>query len=191
MDEVKQDLAEMKSTQHEMMKEMREGMQRMTIAVESLQKSANSNSTDIAGWNPKTKKSLSSVERFNLLNQTWTQLPRLKITGAGSAAVIFKNQEFVCGGITDDGTLPDSIEVLDLNGYPPEWHEFFVNLPIKVSDHKCVVYRNRLLIIGGCMKLGENLDTIDIRASPCSSVYIQVALSHEAETSMPWSGVVR
>jgi hypothetical protein len=49
---------------------------------------------------------------------------------------------------------------LDLNGNPPEWHEFFVNLPIKVAAHKCVVHGNRLLIIGGCMKAGENLDTI-------------------------------
>ena len=163
MDGVKQDLAEMKATQHEMMKEMRDGMQRVTIAVESLQKSVNSRSTDIvviAGDNPKTNKSLSSVERFNVLNQTWTQLPGLKIARAGSEAVMFKNQVFVCGGYNDhDGRL-DSIEVLDLNGNPPEWHEFFVNLPIKVSGHKCVVHGNRLLIIGGRIKQCERSDTI-------------------------------
>jgi N-acetylneuraminic acid mutarotase len=49
---------------------------------------------------------------------------------------------------------------LDLNGNPPEWHEFFVNLPIKVAAHKCVVHGNRLLIIGGRIKARESLDTI-------------------------------
>jgi hypothetical protein len=159
VDEMKKDLAEMKATQHEILT----CMQRLTMAVENLQKSVNSKSTDIvviAGVNPKTKQFFSSVKRFNLLTQTWTQLPGLKIAREGSAAVIFKNQVFVFGGFSDpDGRL-DSIEVLDLNGNPPEWHEFFVNLPIKVSGHKCVVHGNRLLIIGGRMKLGEKLDTI-------------------------------
>ena len=121
VDEMKKDLAEMKATQNEMLKEMRDGMQRMTIAVESLQKSVNSKSTDIvviAGWNPRTKKNISSVERFNLLNQTWTQLPGLKIARRSSAAVMFKNQVFVCGGYSDSDERLDSIEVLDLNS---EW----------------------------------------------------------------------
>ena len=160
MDGVKQDLAEMKVTQHEIMT----CVQRMTIAFESLQKSVNSKSTDIvviAGWNPKTMKDISSVERFNLFNQTWTQLPGLKIAREGCAAVMSKNQVFVCGGFNDSDGRLDSIEVLDLNGNPrSEWHEFFVNLPFKVSDHKCVVHGNRLLIIGGETKLGEKLDTI-------------------------------
>ncbi|CAB4043895.1 E3 ubiquitin- ligase NRDP1 [Paramuricea clavata] len=159
MDEVKKDLAEMKAMQHEMMT----CMQRVMIAVESLQKSANFKNTEIAviaGWNLNTKKCLSSVERFNLLNQTWTQLPCLKIARSDSAAVMFKNQMFVCGGVNDSGALLDSIEVLDLNGNPPEWDKFFVNLPIKVSAHKCVVHVNSLLIIGGETKPGETLDTI-------------------------------
>ena len=165
MDQVKKDLAEMKATQHEMMNEMREGMQRITNVVESLQKSTNSKSTDvvvIAGIDPETKKVLSSVERFNLLTQTWTNLPALKIARWGSAAVMFKNQVFVCGGSINKSIVDftDRIEVLDLNGNPPEWRAFFVNLPVKVAGHKCVMYGNRLLIIGGRTKVVENLDTI-------------------------------
>jgi hypothetical protein len=159
VDEMKNDLAEVKATQHEMMT----CVQRLTMAVENLQKSVNSKGTDIvviAGCNPKTTKTLSSVERFNLLNQTWTQLPGLKIARAASAAVIFENQVFVCGGASDPDSPLDSIEVLDLNGNPPEWHEFFVNLPIKVAGHKCVVHGNRLLITGGETKPDKSLDTI-------------------------------
>jgi hypothetical protein len=164
VDEMKKDQAAMKATQHEMIKEMRGGIQRITTAVESLQKSANFKSTDIvviAGLNPETQKDISSVERFNLLNQTWRQLPRLKIARRASPAFMFKNQMFVCGGFSDSDGYLDSIEVFDLNGNPrSEWHEFFVNLPFKVSDHKCVVHGNRLLIIGGETKSGEKLDTI-------------------------------
>ncbi len=166
VDELKKDLAEVKATQHEMMNEMREGMQRITNVVESLQKSANSKSTDIviiAGEEDlKTKKFLSSVERFNLLTQAWTQMPALKIARWSSAAVMFKNQVFVCGGSTNNNLVEvtDSIEVLDLNGNPPAWQEFFAKLPLKVACHKCVVYGNRLLIIGGATEAEEILDTI-------------------------------
>ena len=96
-DEMKKDLAEMKA----MINEIREGMQRITNVFESLQKSVNSKCTDIvviAGQDPKTNKSLSSVVRFNFLTQTWTHLPALKIARGASAAVMFKNQIFVCGG---------------------------------------------------------------------------------------------
>ncbi len=164
MDQVKKDLAEMKATQHEIMNEMREGMKRITIAFESLQMSVNSRSTDIViigGSDFKTKKSCSSVKRFNLLSQAWTQLPALKIARSHSAAVMSKNQVFVCGGSININfdVIIDSIEVLDLSGNPLEWRTFCVNLPIKVASHKCVVYGNRLLIIGGCTE-ADVLDTI-------------------------------
>jgi hypothetical protein len=162
-DEMKKDLAEVKVTQHEMMNEMREGMQRITIAIEKLEKSSrnvanvvNSMNSDIVligGVDRETEnnKALSSVERFNFLNQTWTPLAELKIGRIAPAAVVFENQILVCGGVIGDlsGDPTDSIEVLDLNVNPPTWQEFAVNLPIKVNGHKCVVYGNRLLIIGG------------------------------------------
>ncbi len=163
VDEMKKDLAEVKATQREMMNEMREGMQRITSVVESLQKSVNCKSTDIvviAGMDLEMKKSLSSVERFNLLTQTWTQMPALKIARQSLAAVMFKNQIFVCGGSSSADEKTDGIEVLDLNGNPPVWREFFASLPFKVSGHKCVVYGNRLLIIGGSTETRVILDTI-------------------------------
>ena len=80
-DEMKKHLAEVKVTQHEMMNEMREGMQRITIAIEKLEKSSrnvanvvNSMNSDIlviGGMDLETDKVLSSVERFNILNQIW------------------------------------------------------------------------------------------------------------------------
>ena len=104
---------------------------------------------------------LCSVERFNFYNQTWTLLPELKVGRLFSQAVLFKNQILVCGGLASSShhDCVDSIEVLDLNVYPTTWQQFAVKLPIKVYGHKCIVYSNRLLIIGGRTK-DYRLDTI-------------------------------
>ena len=168
--DTKKDLADVKATQHEIMNEMREAMQQITIAIEKLEKSSrnvadvvNAINHDIVfiGGKDATKKISSSVERFNFLKQTWTPLAELKTARIAHAAVVFENQILVCGGSTrfDKFNCLDSIEVLDLNDNPPTWHEFAVNLPVKVAGHKCVVYGNRLLIIGGITKEGW-LDTI-------------------------------
>ena len=167
MDEFKKDLAEMKATQ----REMKESIQRMTIAVENIEKSCQSVMSTvysmsydivvIAGVNAKDE-AHASVERFNMFKQTWTPLAELKVARGGHAAVVFQNQIFVCGGFptaSPDHAI-DSIEALDLNADSAEWKEFCVSLPINVAGHRCVVYKNRLLIFGGSQKLGEMLDTI-------------------------------
>ena len=110
VDEMKKDLADMKATQHEMVNEMREGMQRITISIENLQKSSrnvadvvnamNSDIVVIGGMDPTTHKVLSSVERFNFSNETWTPLAELNTARALHAAVVFENQILVCGGNT-------------------------------------------------------------------------------------------
>ena len=169
--ETKKDLADVKATQHQMMSEMREGMQRITIAIEKLEKSSRNVADVVNAINPDivliggvdgTKKILSSAERFNFLDQTWTPLAELKTARVLHAAVVFENQILVCGGTTSVDNLNgiDSIEVLDLNDNPPTWHEFAVNLPVKVYGHKCVVYGNRLLIIGGVTEEDNVSDTI-------------------------------
>ena len=165
VNKMKKDLTEMKASQREMMNEMKVGLERLTTAFESFRKLGDSKSTDIiviAGFDPITDKLHSSVEKFNFLTQTWTQLPALKIARLASAAVMFKNQILVCGGSVSDNPdeYVDSIEVLNLNSTPPVWREFFTNLPVKVCGHKCVVYGNRLLIIGGCIDEKEVFDTI-------------------------------
>ncbi|XP_028413348.1 kelch domain-containing protein 8A-like [Dendronephthya gigantea] len=105
----------------------------------------------IAGQDPTSREPVSSVEGFDLFSQIWNHLPALKTARYCHASVIFNNKILVCGGLTtssyDDPT--DSIEVFDLDNDPQEWKRFAVNLPIKVAAHKCVVYEDRLLIVGG------------------------------------------
>ena len=93
MADTKNDLDDLKATQHEMVNEMREGMQRITVAIENLQKSSrnvadvvnamNSDVVVIGGVDPTTKV-LSSVECFNFFNKTWTPLAELKTARASS-----------------------------------------------------------------------------------------------------------
>ena len=171
--DVKKDLADVKATQHEMVNEMRDGMQRITIAIENLQRSSrnvaelvnvmNSAIVAIGGVNPRTNKVLSSVERFDFTNGTWTPMAKLNTARACHAAEVFQNQILVCGGISrdvDSSDTTDSIEVLNLSDNPLTWQKFAVNLPITMAGHKCVVYGNRLLIIGGTTEKGIFLDTI-------------------------------
>ena len=172
VNEMKKDLAEMKATQHEMMNEMREGMQRITTAIENLEKSSrnvtnmvysmNGDIVVIGGLSFEPKETLCSVERFNFYNQTWTQMAELEVGRCFSQAVLFENQILVCGGSTSSSYSDciDSIEALDLTANPPAWQQFAVDLPIEMFGHKCVVYGNRLLIIGGQMKGGAFLGTI-------------------------------
>ena len=172
VDEMKKDMADVKATRHEMVNEIREGLQRITIAIENLQKSfrnvadvvnaMNNDIVVIGGLDPTTKKGLSSVEHFSFFNKTWTPLAELNTARAYSAAVVFENQILVCGGSTSFSPLnpTDSIEVLDLNDNPPTWQRFAVNLPVKVAGHKCVVYGNRLLIIVGRTDKSKVSDTI-------------------------------
>ena len=170
VDDVKKYVAEIKSTQDAMLKEM----QRFTSSFEKLEQSYHtvstvmkSMSTDIVvtgGVDPINDKALSSVEKFNLFDQTWTSLPELKIARFGHATVLFGHQILVCGGSQrfDSSQVLDSIEVFNLNDNIAEWKEFPVNLPIKVAGHKCVVSGNRLLIFGGTQDDEDenNLDTI-------------------------------
>ena len=84
IDEFKKDLAEMKATQ----REMKESIQRMTIAVENIEKSCQSVMSTvysmsydivvIAGVNAKDE-AHASVKRFNMFKQTWTPLAELKV----------------------------------------------------------------------------------------------------------------
>ena len=169
---MKKDLDDVKATQHEMVNEMREGMQRITVAIENLQKSSrnvsdvvnaiNNDVVVIGGEDPTTEKCLSSVERFKFINETWTLLAELKTARQFHTVVVFENQILVCGGSTSFSPLnpTDSIEVLDLNDNPPTWRTFAANLPVKVAGHKCVVYGNRLLIIGGRTEKDDFFDTI-------------------------------
>ena len=154
VDEIKKDLAG-----------INESIQRLTIAFENLGDSFASTSCDIVvigGYDPKTKLAKSSVEKFNLFNQTWALLDELKTARFSCATVMFRNQIMVSGGSScfQHNNCTDRIEVLDLNSNRATWKQFSVNLPIKVAGHQCVVYGNRLLIIGGQHETGISSDRI-------------------------------
>ena len=64
------------------------------------------------------------------------------------------------------GSLPvtgdnrtDTMEVMNMNHKSERWLDFPAKLPFKCRGHRCVVHKNRLLVIG-CTKDGQVLDGI-------------------------------
>ena len=167
--EIKKNLTEMKCMQEEMMKEMktistemasgigvvREEMKSITTEVNNVKQSVqdlcgikNRDIVVIGGLDDKDK-ALPSAERFTWFDRKWTPLPQMKESRVGAAVVMFDNKILVCGGGTARGILTDGIEVMNMSEKPEQWLDFPSKLPLKCAGHKCVVYGNRLLVIGG------------------------------------------
>ena len=89
------------------------------------------------------KGSLNSVEMFSLATGTWTRLQPMRECRYGASSVIYNNQLFVTGGFT-------SIEKLLLNYVQAKrWENVPVELPVQLSGHCSVVYKERMIVIGG------------------------------------------
>ena len=72
----------------------------------------------------------------------------------------FDNKILVCGGATADENATDGIEVMNMSEKPEQWLDFPAKLPLKCGGHKCVVYGNRLFVIGGLTNEGHVSDGI-------------------------------
>ena len=97
-------------------------------------------------------RSINSVEMFNFLNKTWTLSQSMKEYRAGASSVVYNNEIFVLGGLSNEGVIK-SVEKLSLNALHVDqtasWEGIRVKLPAKVFGHCSVVYNGRLIIIGG------------------------------------------
>ena len=87
---------------------------------------------------------LNSVEMFNLATGTWTQVQPMKEQRSEACSVVYNNQLFVISSIST-GT---SIEKISLNDVQP-WENVPVKLPEGLSASGSVVYKGRLILIGG------------------------------------------
>ena len=147
-------------------KAMREEMKRMTTEENNVKQDLSSNCDTksrkdiVAVGGIMNEKPVAFVERFNWTDNKWTPLQPLKVKRSGAAAVVFENKILVCGGKTSAGNGTDSIEVLDMNQKPEQWLDFPAKLPLKCRGHQCVVYGNRLLVIGGYTNEDEYSDGI-------------------------------
>ena len=178
--EMKMNWNEMKCLQGQMIKEvsaistevkaMREEMKRMTTEANNVKQSlqslsdsnykTNSRKDIVALGGVVSGEPVAFAERFSWIDNKWTPLQPTKEKRFGAAAVVFENAILVCGGKTLAGSETDSVEVMDMNQKPEQWLDFPAKLPLKCRGHQCVVYGNRLLVIGGYTNEDEASDGI-------------------------------
>ncbi len=95
---------------------------------------------------------LNSVEMFSLSTQTWTRLQPMKECRSEASSVVYNNQVVVTGGYGNNGCTK-SMERLSTSAVQADqsitWKKLTAELPGGLSGHCSVVYKGRLIVIGG------------------------------------------
>ena len=91
---------------------------------------------------------LNSAEMFSWSDRAWVQLPPMKEVRSGASSVVYENKVIVAGGRCGDKEDSDTMEALTLDD-KAEWLSVPSRLPCKISSHKCLVYKDRLFLMGG------------------------------------------
>ena len=166
--EMKIELREVRSTQDEMFKMMQNMMSSLTAMRNTAQRSEGSHASSgqelqaeivVAGGRHK------SGEVFNMATKTWRPLSEMNKCRAGASSVLYQGHMIVTGGALGLQAL-DSVKELNLVEQDGHWVESQLKLPVPSCDHACVVYQNRVFLIGGWASL-ENYDTIhEIQLTP-------------------------
>ena len=95
---------------------------------------------------------LNSAEMFSLPIRTWTPLKPMKECREGASSVVYNNQVVVTGGF---GKIcrTKSMERLSTNAVQADqsitWEKLTAELPGRLQGHCSVVYKGRLIVIGG------------------------------------------
>ena len=93
-----------------------------------------------------------SVEVFNMTTKTWRSLSEMKECRCQSRSVLYQRRMIVTGGWDEKFQCLDSVEELNLVQQNGHWVKSKFKLPVPSFSHTCVVYQNRLIVIGGCAR---------------------------------------
>ena len=93
----------------------------------------------------------SNGQCFEFDQEKFHFISSLNVNRGGAASTFIENKVVVAGGRDDDGISLDTIEILDWDesNHESQWIEAPSKLPIKVSDHTMVTFKNKLYLIGG------------------------------------------
>ena len=105
----------------------------------------------IVAWGRDDKSSCRSVQMFNMATKTWRLLSDMNESRTGASSVVYQGHMIVTGGLFDLQDSLDSVEELNLAQQDGHWIKSQFKLPLQLQGHVCVVYRNRLLVTGGCI----------------------------------------
>jgi N-acetylneuraminic acid mutarotase len=167
--EMKTELREVRSTQDEMFKMMQNMMSSLTRLERNMaQLSECSHASSgqelqaeilVAGGS-----FCKSVEVFNMATKTWRSLSEMNERRWQACSVLYQGHMIVTGGYS--GRYLDSVEELNLAEQDGDWVESQFKLPVPSSGHACVVYQNRVFLMGG-YAFPESYDTIhEIQLTP-------------------------
>ena len=166
VDEIKQTQVEIKADQVMFKAEVREQFERVTEMLNQLLQGRNVNNNGAQAMKPLVPANVqdiiilgghnglardevtNTVEKFNIVEGTSTELPRMNQPREGSASFVYNNNIMVTGGNSGQDGL-DSIEALNMNQHPLRWMMFQGKLPFKLSAHVAIVYQDKLYVIGG------------------------------------------
>ncbi len=95
---------------------------------------------------------LNSAEMFSLSTRTWTPLQPMEECREGASSVVYNNQVIVTGGEDNNG-ITNSMERLSTSAVQADhsitWEKLNAELPGLLLGHCSVVYKGRLIVIGG------------------------------------------
>ena len=160
--QLKVDNIEMKKSLNEIMKQLERMTQQTSheIQAEQMKKGVaeavggmkRESKVVIAGGKNK-KGELNSVEMFSLTSGTWTPLKQMKVCRQESSSVVHNNHIFISGGYAGGFNWLKSVEKLSLNAVQVDLSTGWENIPVQLSGrllgHRSVIYKRRLIIIGG------------------------------------------
>ncbi|XP_028414697.1 kelch-like protein 5 isoform X2 [Dendronephthya gigantea] len=167
-EETKEKVDEMRRSQARFEAEVKQQLERMTEMMNQLLQGNNLNNNIngasamepatvennqdviiIGGWyGPKASEVLNTVEKYNIVEEKSTPLPRLNHPRAESASCVYNNDVLVVGGYNGEEAT-DTIEVLKMNQHPLRWTMFDGKLPVILYSHDVIVYQGKLYTIGG------------------------------------------
>ena len=156
-DEMRSSQDEMRSSQDEMRKMMQsmmskiEGIVALSLRSETKPVSSSIHNLQaeivVAGGHDNESEH-TSVEVSSMATKTWRLLSEMNECKTGASSVLYQGHMSVTGGQVCLRPL-DSVEELNLAQHDGHWIESQFKLPLELQDHVCVVYQNRLLVIGG------------------------------------------
>jgi N-acetylneuraminic acid mutarotase len=166
VDEIKQTQAEMKAEQMAFEAEIRNQFESVTEMLNQLLQGRNINNNGAQALDPPVRVNnqdiiilggynvpglltvSNTVEKFNIVEGKWTQLPELNYPRANLASCVYNGNVIITGGL--DGQVgTDSIEISEINQDPMRWMMFDGKLPMKLSGHDVIVYQGKLYVMGG------------------------------------------
>jgi hypothetical protein len=116
------------------------------------------------GWDSDRNR-LKSVERFSWKNNVWERVSSMNVGRKGATSFVYENHVFVAGGC--DSRV---IEVLNLNGGPPQWDGSMAKLPYH-CEPRSVVYQNRAVLFCACGKADYCAELCLTAPYPCKKLW--------------------